>query len=99
MTRAPADPAAGSRHVVGTRAAFDGDLDDYRNWVLERARRGTRREDAGARIAAAAERRTQRREEAAARQRRSDARKPLLTRQAVLEQDLARLGAEKAALD
>ena len=83
----------------GGVAPFDGDLDDYRNWVLERARRGTRREDAGARIAAAAERRTQRREEAAARQRRSDARKPLLTRQAVLEQDLARLGAEKAALD
>jgi len=83
----------------GGVAPFDGDLDDYRNWVLERARRGTRREDAGARIAAAAERRTQRREEAAARQRRSDARKPLLTRQAALEQDLARLGAEKAALD
>jgi len=83
----------------GRVAPFDGDLDDYRNWVLERARRSTRREDSGARTAPAAERRTQKREEAVARQRRADARKPLLARQAALEQDLARLGAEKTALD
>jgi ATP-binding cassette subfamily F protein 3 len=83
----------------GRVAPFDGDLDDYRNWVLERARRGARRDDGAARTAPAAERRTQKRDEAAARQRRADARKPLLARQTALEQDLVRLGAEKAALD
>jgi ATP-binding cassette subfamily F protein 3 len=83
----------------GRVAPFDGDLDDYRSWVLERARRGARRDDAGARTAPAGERRTQKREEAAARQRRADARKPLLARHAALEQDLARLGAEKTTLD
>ena len=83
----------------GRVAPFDGDLDDYRNWVLECARRGLRREDSAGRTAPAAERRMQKREEAAARQRRADARKPLLARQAALEQDLARLESEKKALD
>ncbi|HEY7788031.1 MAG TPA: ABC transporter ATP-binding protein, partial [Casimicrobiaceae bacterium] len=44
-------------------------------------------------------RRAQKRDEAQARQKRADARKPLLARQAAVDQDLARLGAEKAALD
>jgi ATP-binding cassette subfamily F protein 3 len=44
-------------------------------------------------------RRTQKREEAQARQKRADVRKPLLARQAAIEQDLARLGEEKTALD
>ena len=84
----------------GAVKPFDGDLDDYRTWVLDRARR-TARGDAAAGESAkpAADRRAQKREEAAARQRLSDARKPLLARQAALEQDLERLGAEKSALD
>ncbi|HWD15266.1 MAG TPA: ABC transporter ATP-binding protein, partial [Casimicrobiaceae bacterium] len=41
----------------------------------------------------------QKREEAEARQKRADARKPLLARQLAIEQDLTRLGDEKASLD
>ena len=80
-------------------APFDGDLDDYRTWVLERARRNARRDDAQAAGKPAADRRAQRREEAQARQRRADARKPLLARRAAVDADLERLGAEKQALD
>ena len=83
----------------GTLAPFDGDLDDYRSFVLERARRASRGDAAPETARPSVERRAQRREEAQARQRRADARKPLLERQAALEADLARLGAEKASLD
>jgi ATP-binding cassette subfamily F protein 3 len=83
----------------GTLAPFDGDLDDYRSFVLERARRGSRGDVAPETARPSAERRAQRREEAKARQRRADARKPLLERQAAIEADLTRLGAEKASLD
>jgi ATP-binding cassette subfamily F protein 3 len=84
----------------GALAPFDGDLDDYRAWVLDRARRAARR-DAPARDGArpSADRRAQKREEAQARQKRADARKPLMALQEAVEQDLERLGAEKAALD
>src|SRR6185503_14608349 len=68
---------------------FDGDLDDYRSWVLDRARRAARRDfapdDDGR---PAVDRRVQKREEAQARQRRADTRKPLLARQAAVEHDL-----------
>ena len=84
----------------GAVTPFDGDLDDYRAWVLDRARRAARRDDAPADAdKPSAERRAQKRDEAQARQKRADARKPLLARQAAVDQDLARLGAEKAALD
>jgi len=86
------------RVADGSVTPFDGDLDDYRSWVLDRARRAARREDAPT-PKPAADRRAQKRDEAQARQRRADARKPLLARQAVLEADLERLGAEKQALD
>jgi ATP-binding cassette subfamily F protein 3 len=66
--------------------------------VLDRARRAARREDAST-VKPAADRRAQKREEAQARQKRADARKPLLLRQAAVEADLERLGAEKQALD
>ena len=82
----------------GSVTPFDGDLDDYRAWVLGGERRAIRAgDDAAARPAA--ERRAQKREEAEARQRRALDRKPLLARQATLEADLARLGAERSALD
>ena len=84
----------------GAVTPFDGDLDDYRAWVLDRARRGARAGDAPADAdKPSAERRAQKRDEAQARQKLADARKPLLARQASVDQDLARLGAEKAALD
>ena len=85
----------------GTLAPFDGDLDDYRAWVLARARQATRPGGDSRRAATtpAAERRVQKRKEAEARQQRADVRKPLLARQAALDLDLERLGAEKAALD
>jgi ATP-binding cassette subfamily F protein 3 len=79
---------------------FDGDLDDYRAWVLERSRRGARGTDASADAARpSTDRRIQTREEARVRKTRADARKPLVARQASVERDLERLGAEKQALD
>jgi ATP-binding cassette subfamily F protein 3 len=84
----------------GAVRPFEGDLDDYRAWVLDRARGNARREPGGSDATKpAVERRAQKREEAQARQRRADVRKPLLSRQAAVEQDLERLGAEKQALD
>ena len=83
----------------GAVAPFDGDLDDYRGFVLDRLRRAQRADDGAAASAVQPERRAQRREEAQARQQRSDARKPLQSRQAAIEQDLERLGAEKRALE
>ena len=82
----------------GAVAPFDGDLDDYRDWVLERTaarahgalgRRGAQRED----------RKGRKRIEAQARQRLADARKPLLARQSALERDMDALAEEKEELD
>ena len=81
---------------------FDGDLDDYRAWVLSGQARATAASDDAAldkQAPRAADRRTQKRQEAEARQRLSDARKPLVARQTALESDLARLMEEKRALD
>jgi ATP-binding cassette subfamily F protein 3 len=83
----------------GALRPFVGDLDDYRAFVLARARdRGTRDAPPDA-ARSASVRRVQKREEAQLRQKRADARKPLLARQSAIEQDLTRLGAEKTALD
>ena len=84
----------------GKVAPFDGDLDDYRDWVLSQKKR-ERAAEAGARAAssstvavetapveradATTDRKAKKREEAQARQRLADARKPLVTRQAKLE--------------
>jgi ATP-binding cassette subfamily F protein 3 len=83
--------------VDGARVApFDGDLDDYRDWVLAR-KRG---EAAAAQPASPeADRKRVRRAEAEARQRAYRARKPLADRLAALEQDIERLAAEKQSLD
>ena len=77
---------------------FDGDLDDYRDWVLA-ARRRANAPTRPDRDEAAPDRRTQKRAEAAARQRRSDARKPLVAKQAKLEAEIAALETEKRELD
>jgi ATP-binding cassette subfamily F protein 3 len=68
----------------GTLAPFDGDLDDYRDWVLTRRRREAEADAAalggdaatGEAPAAATDRRTQKRVEAEARQKMAEARRP-----------------------
>ncbi|MEP7060827.1 MAG: ATP-binding cassette domain-containing protein [Betaproteobacteria bacterium] len=80
---------------AGTVAPFDGDLDDYRDWVLSRARKSggdTPRE-------AATDRKQQKRDEALARQRRSDARKPWLAQQKRIETEIENFTTEKRELD
>jgi ATP-binding cassette subfamily F protein 3 len=79
---------------------FDGDLDDYRDYVLSRRR--TSRDDARASEADASrtvDRKAPKRAEAQARQRQSDVRKPFLARQSALEKEMETLAAEKVALD
>ncbi len=83
----------------GAVQPFDGDLDDYRAWVLDRARaarHGDPPRDVGK---SSTDRRAQKRDEAQARQKRANTRKPLLARRSVVEQDIERLGAERATLD
>jgi ATP-binding cassette subfamily F protein 3 len=90
----------------GRVAPFDGDLDDYRDWVLARARRGeaTAAADAGGADGAslegsAGDRKAKKREEAAARQQLYARRKPLTERLAKVERELAALTADKVAQD
>jgi len=82
---------------AGRVAPFDGDLDDYRDWVLSRRRR----EAAAAPSASEAlpGRKATRRAQAEARQQRSLARKPLLAEQARLEGEIRALEQEKTAVD
>jgi len=83
----------------GALAPFDGDLDDYRDWV--RARRGrdvaARREKAT--NGSAPDRRAQKRSEAAERQRLANLRKPLQRELADVEAELQALEAEKRELE
>jgi len=82
----------------GALALFDGDLDDYRQWVL--AGRGR---EAAATMADGAspapDRKTQKRAEAAARQRLAELRKPLQQRIERLEQRIDLLSTERRGLD
>ena len=83
----------------GNVSPFDGDLDDYRAWVLSGNRRAAMRDEESAGARPSGDRRTQKREEAAVRQRRAVERKPLVSRQTELEQDIERLTGERATLD
>ncbi len=88
----------------GRVAPFDGDLDDYRDWVLAQKRRERAAADdapdaATPAPAGATDRKARKREEAQARQRLADARKPLAARQAKIDAQLEALGREKADLD
>ena len=83
---------------------FDGDLDDYRDWLLQHAAE-TR---AAAKEASASpdgmqdlgvNRKEQRRQEAQERQKLSHLKKPLQSRIAKIEKEMDALNAEKAALD
>ncbi|MEO8486411.1 MAG: ATP-binding cassette domain-containing protein [Betaproteobacteria bacterium] len=82
----------------GRVAPFDGDLDDYRDWVLS-ARRRNASPDGATRPGDSPDRKAVKRAEAEARQKRNDARKPLAAKQAKLEQELRALENEKVELD
>jgi ATP-binding cassette subfamily F protein 3 len=85
----------------GRVAPFDGDLDDYRDWVLSQRRRAAR--ERGGEVppgaAAAPDRKAQKRAEAEQRQRRYSSRRPLVERQQAIEREMEALGAEKKTLD
>ncbi|MEP6941413.1 MAG: ATP-binding cassette domain-containing protein [Betaproteobacteria bacterium] len=90
----------------GAVRRFDGDLDDYRDWVLSaRERQKATREREGARSVEATQspdtgdRRTQKREEAQARQRLADLRKPIVQKLARIDDEMVALTAQKAELD
>ncbi|KWC96303.1 ABC transporter [Burkholderia ubonensis] len=82
---------------------FDGDLDDYRDWLLQHAaeQRAAAKADSAAATGAepAVNRKDQKRQEAEARQRLSHLRRPLQTRITKLEKEMEALHAEKARLD
>ena len=79
---------------------FDGDLDDYRGWLLQQAaaRRANLAAD-GTTAANTVNRKEQRRAEAQERQRLADLRKPLQKEITALEREMEQLNAEKARLD
>nr|CCA82313.1 putative ABC transporter, ATP binding component [blood disease bacterium R229] len=91
----------------GTVAPFDGDLDDYRDWLLKQAaaKRAAASTPAAAATAGtngaapAANRRDQKREEAEQRQRLATLRKPLQKDVDTIEKRMAPLQQEKAALE
>ncbi len=74
---------------------FDGDLDDYRDWVLSRGR-AVAEDDAGS---PASDRRAQKRAEAVARQESYARRKPLTDRLARLDREIAALDGERKTLE
>ncbi|HRX63330.1 MAG TPA: ATP-binding cassette domain-containing protein [Candidatus Competibacter sp.] len=84
----------------GRAQPFDGDLDDYRDWLNERQRAANR--DAAPRTAgdgnSATERRNQKRQEAERRQQLAIKRKPLEQRIKKLEQRLEKLHVEQTRL-
>jgi len=80
---------------------FDGDLDDYRDWLLGRSppRPAEPAPAARAPVETAASRRTERREAAEARQRQFEARKPIESRLKRLEAQLEKANARKSEID
>jgi ATP-binding cassette subfamily F protein 3 len=85
--------------VAGGRLApFDGDLDDYRQWVLTGRSREAASDEAEA-TAPTPDRRSQKRVEAQARQRLSELRRPLQQRIERIEREIDQLSAEKRSLD
>jgi ATP-binding cassette subfamily F protein 3 len=89
---------------------FDGDLDDYRDWLLQHAAetraaakaagQGATPGDGGRENETpAGNRKDQRRQEAEIRQKLAQLKKPLQTRIAKLEKEMEALNAEKATLD
>ncbi|QDX21589.1 ATP-binding cassette domain-containing protein [Pandoraea pnomenusa] len=93
--------------AAGEVKPFDGDLDDYRDWLLQHAadQRAAAREAStgssgdGMQTGDGANRKDQKRAEAQERQRLSQLRKPLQRKIEKLEQSMAKLSDEKARLD
>ncbi|MGW8269502.1 MAG: ATP-binding cassette domain-containing protein [Burkholderiales bacterium] len=84
----------------GALQAFDGDLDDYRDWLLGRSTPpAPERRSAAPRVESAVARRAERREAAEARQRQFEARKPIESRLKRLEAQLEKLNARKSEID
>ncbi|NYT45001.1 ATP-binding cassette domain-containing protein [Alcaligenaceae bacterium] len=80
---------------------FDGDLEDYRDWLNARSAqaRSEARSDAQATSPEVVDRKAQRRQEAEARQRMATLRKPLETRLAKVETKMEQAGERLKALD
>ena len=78
----------------GAVRPFDGDLDDYRDWVLARGRRSEEPAEPGIGVS----RKEQKRAEARDRQRDYAKRKPFADRLAKLEREIAALGEERKAI-
>ncbi|MGG1943265.1 ATP-binding cassette domain-containing protein [Trinickia sp. NRRL B-1857] len=85
---------------------FDGDLDDYRDWLLQHAaetraaaKAAAPGENARENETAAGNRKDQRRQEAEVRQKLAQLKKPLQTRISKLEKEMDALNGEKATLD
>jgi len=83
----------------GRIAPFDGDLDDYRDWVLERSRRSgdSGRDDGEA--AGINDRKARKRAEAEARQKSYAQKKPLADKLARVERQMSELSAEHKAVE
>jgi ATP-binding cassette subfamily F protein 3 len=79
----------------GRVVPFDGDLDDYRDWVLARSRRPAESADAGT----TGKRKAQKRAEAEARQRDYAQKKPLADKRARIEREMDALDAERKAIE
>jgi len=77
---------------------FDGDLEDYRQWLVE-SRREIRRGDGDDNASGTAERKARKREEAEQRNRLAVRRKPLQQQLRKLEKDLERLSAERQTIE
>ena len=78
---------------------FDGDMDEYRTWLLKNAAARRAGLTAPAEKADSGSRKEQRREEAQERQRLAELRKPLQKEIATLEKRMEKLNAEKRRLD
>ena len=90
----------------GRLAPFDGDLEDYRDWLFktklapaDEAALPEAEKPAAAAPPVASTRRGQKRKEAEERQRQSAARKPIESRIKRLEELMAKLNAQKSAID
>ena len=81
----------------GAVRRFDGDLDDYRRWVLTGRAEAAR--DAAEAPAPVADRRAQKRAEATARQESYAKRKPLTDKLAQIEQAMETIAAERSSIE
>jgi ATP-binding cassette subfamily F protein 3 len=87
----------------GRVAPFDGDLDDYRDWVLERSRKSADGDREGGQnggdVAAPNDRKARKRAEAEARQKSYAQKKPLADKLAKVEREMADLDAERKSIE